>query len=231
VTDPGRADRPDLLERHRAGRWTVERWRGGAGALHALDWPEPLRPTIWVLEVDRPALVLGSTQHPSAVDAAALARGGIEVASRRSGGGAVLLVPGDVVWIDVLIPASDPMWDPDVGRSFRWVGEAWAGALRDLGGRPLVHRGRLRRTERSDRVCFAGLGSGEVTLAGAKVVGLSQRRTRRGARLSTAAHLRWLVGPYGALSGVDPAALPPVATIDRPEADVVAAVLAHVTAG
>jgi lipoate-protein ligase A len=32
-------------------------------------------------------------------------------------------------------------------------------------------------------VCFAGLGPGEVSLAGTKLVGLSQRRTRNGIRI------------------------------------------------
>ena len=46
----------------------------------------------------------------------------------------------------------------------------------------------------SSRVCFAGIGPGEVVGAatdGRKLVGLSQRRTRRGARLQSAVHLRF----------------------------------------
>jgi lipoate-protein ligase A len=40
-------------------------------------------------------------------------------------------------------------------------------------------------------VCFAGLGPGEVTIAGVKVVGMSQRRTRAGALFQCAALLAW----------------------------------------
>ena len=40
-------------------------------------------------------------------------------------------------------------------------------------------------------VCFAGLGTGEVTVAGRKCVGMSQRRTRAGARFQCAVPLAW----------------------------------------
>ena len=39
-------------------------------------------------------------------------------------------------------------------------------------------------------VCFDGLGPGEVTSRGAKVVGVSQRRTRLAARFQTSLYLR-----------------------------------------
>ena len=47
------------------------------------------------------------------------------------------------------------------------------------------------RSRWSEWVCFAGLGPGEVTVGGAKVVGISQRRTRHAARFQCAALLRW----------------------------------------
>jgi hypothetical protein len=43
----------------------------------------------------------------------------------------------------------------------------------------------------SRQICFAGLGSGEVLLAGRKLVGISQRRTRSAARFQSLCHLRW----------------------------------------
>ena len=55
----------------------------------------------------------------------------------------------------------------------------------------VVHRGGLVATPWSRQVCFAGLGPGEVTVAGRKVVGVAQRRTRHGARFQVAALLRW----------------------------------------
>ena len=54
-----------------------------------------------------------------------------------------------------------------------------------------VHRGGLERSSLSDLVCFGGLGPGEVTLHGQKVVGVSQRRTREMARFQCVVHQRW----------------------------------------
>ncbi len=43
----------------------------------------------------------------------------------------------------------------------------------------------------SDRVCFAGVGPGEVLYDGTKLVGVSQRRTRSGARFQCVLLHRW----------------------------------------
>ena len=185
--------------------WPIEVRRGRAGELHALALPEPIRPMVWSCELERPALVLGSTQRDEVVDRAAAARAGVDVARRRSGGGAVLLVPGEMTWVDVLVPVGHPRWSDDVGRSSWWVGEAWAGALADLGvGDVHVHRGPLERGPWSSLVCFAGMGPGEVRAAGRKVVGISQRRTRAGARFQCLLLHRW-----------DPGALLEVLALDE----------------
>jgi lipoate-protein ligase A len=133
-----------------------------------------------------PALVLGSTQSDDGVEAGALA-----VVRRRSGGGAVLVTPDDPLWVDVDLPAGDRWWDDDVGRSFAWLGEAWAGALADLGVTADVHRGGFEPGRWGRTICFAGRGPGEVLADGAKVVGLAQRRTRAGARFQCAVPRRW----------------------------------------
>ena len=138
------------------------------------------------------AVVLGSTQPLADVDQAAASVAGLDVVRRRSGGGAVLVEPGAVVWVEVVVPRSDPLWDDDVGRAFWWLGEAWAGALASLGltGGD-VHRGRLVASPWSPKVCFAGLGPGEVTLDGRKMVGMAQRRTREAALFQCAVPLAW----------------------------------------
>ncbi|MGH9247510.1 MAG: lipoate--protein ligase family protein [Acidimicrobiales bacterium] len=171
--------------------WVVERFAGSAAAFHGRAIPEPAQPEVWVFDVDRPALVLGSAQPPSDVDGGRVAAAGIDVVRRRSGGGAVLLVPGEVLWIDLVIPREDPRWSEDVGRAFHWVGDAWAGALASLGLTPQVHRDRLVASPWSPLVCFAGVGPGEVVVDGRKVVGLAQRRTRAGARFQCAVHRRF----------------------------------------
>jgi lipoate-protein ligase A len=175
-----------------AAGWPVEHHRGSAAAFHARSVPEAHGPVLWWFEVERPAVVLGSTQRLEVVDGAAAADAGVEVAKRRSGGGAVFLDPQGAVWIDVILPAGDPRWEHDVGRSFRWLGDAWARVVRELGwSEATVHEGPLLRRPWSDLVCFAGLGPGEVTVDGRKVVGISQRRTRAGARFQCALLLRW----------------------------------------
>lgn len=140
----------------------------------------------------RPALVLGSTQADAVVDRDRLAAAGVDAARRPSGGGAVMVVPGQLAWAEVHIERADPLWEADVGRAFWWLGEAWAAALARLGApAPEVHHGPLVGTPWASLVCFGGLGAGEVTLGGTKVVGLSQRRTREGATFSCAALLDW----------------------------------------
>lgn len=104
----------------------------------------------------------------------------------------MLVEAASVLWVDVLLPAGDPLWAPDVGTAFLWLGEVWAAALGELGVATTVHRGALQRTRWSSLVCFAGLGPGELTdAAGRKVLGLSQRRTREGARFQCAALASW----------------------------------------
>jgi len=145
-----------------------------------------------VLQPDRSAIVLGSSQPDSIVDRVAADRHGLDVVRRRSGGGAVLVVPDEQVWLDLLIPASDPLWDHDIVKAAGWVGTAWADALSVVGvDGTVVHQGRLVTTRWSDLVCFAGVGPGEVTVDGIKVMGLSQRRGRDWTRIQSAVHLRW----------------------------------------
>ena len=101
-------------------------------------------------------MVLGAAQRDVVVG------GGIDVVRRRSGGGAVLLRPGEVVWVDFLVPRGDRLWEDDVGRSVWWVGEVWQAALADLGVSGTVYRGALKEGRWGGLVCFAGRGPGEV---------------------------------------------------------------------
>jgi len=136
---------------------------------------------LWVFEVERPTVVLGSRQ-------AMVTLPEVDVVRRRSGGGAVYLEPGGALWVDVVVPRGDEWWDDDVGRAAHWLGAAWAAAI---GGAAVVHRGPMVTTEWSDLICFAGLGPGEVTVDGRKVVGISQRRTRDAARFQCVTYERW----------------------------------------
>jgi lipoate-protein ligase A len=185
--------------------WAVERCRETPATFHVRPWPDPMARTVWVCEPTEPALVLGSAQPDAVVDRAACDRAGVVVVRRRSGGGAVLVEPGRLLWLDVLLPAGDPLWDHDVGRAFLWLGDVWAQALRGVGVEAAVHRGGLERAPWSSLVCFGGLGTGEVTIGGAKVVGISQRRAREGARFQCSALGAWAPEDLLALLELDPA--------------------------
>jgi lipoate-protein ligase A len=198
----------------------IVRDRGSAAAFHQRPFPDPATTQIWTFEVDRPALVLGSTQSDDVVDTAACAAAGVEVVRRRSGGGVVLLRPGAIVWFDVVIPAEvlhhDGVGD-DVPASMIWLGEHVAGALAALGVEDTaVHRGPLACSDWCPLVCFAGLGAGEVSRGGDKLVGVSQRRTRVASRFQCAVHTVWSPEELAALLTSRPSVgeLPPVAVLD-----------------
>jgi lipoate---protein ligase len=187
------------------GGWDLRRLRGPAAGLHAEAVPAAPTRAAWVLEAEAPALVLGSTQGDELVDAGAVAARGVEVVRRRSGGGVVFVDPGTTAWVDVIVPAGDPLWHDDVGKAAVWVGRAWQAALSDLGLAPTeVHEGALACGPLGRLVCFATVGAGEVTLPdGRKVVGVSQRRTRAAARFQCAAYTRWDAAPLVDLLRLD----------------------------
>jgi lipoate-protein ligase A len=157
-----------------------------AADFHARTVPEPATCEIWHHEITSPALVLGSTQDESVVDADACGRAGVDVVRRRSGGGAVLLLPDDVTWIDVIVPTGAVGWSTDVHGPMRWLGGHLAVIVDELAGSRAavdVHDGAMAVTPWSPLICFDGIGVGEVLLGGHKLMGISQRRTRHAARL------------------------------------------------
>jgi len=171
--------------------WAIETVEAGAQALHSSDLPA--RRGVWLMRPTRPAFVLGSSQQAADVDADFCARRSIDIARRRSGGGAVLVDPVDSVWIDIVIPRGDSLWVDDVGRAMHFVGRAWCEALAAMGiGDLAVNEGPHVVNDWSKTLCVAGRGTGEVFVAtGAKVVGVSQRRTRSMARFQCVAFFAW----------------------------------------
>ena len=187
---------------NRPSPWSIERRAGGAAVLHGFEPPSAAKPTLVLAEIDQAALVLGSTQPDRLVDAAAAHAAGLDVVRRRSGGGAVLLVPGDHVWIDVWIPAGHPAWVDDVAAAAIPIGHAWADALAAAGIVGTVHRDGASRDAIDRLVCFAGRGPGEVfDRWSRKLVGVSQRRTRDWIRLQTMLHRHW--DPVRTMAGFD----------------------------
>jgi lipoate---protein ligase len=198
----------------------ISRERGSAASFHQRSFPDSANVEIWTFAVERPALVLGSTQSELVVDAVACAAAGVEVVRRRSGGGVVLLEPGGIVWFDVIVPAArwhDAGVGDDVAASMIWLGERVARALAAVGvAGAEVHRGALACSGWCPLVCFAGVGPGEVTLGGQKLVGISQRRTRAGSRFQCAVHTGWSPERLAGLLTARPSVgeLPPVAVLD-----------------
>ena len=186
--------------------WSTEHRAGDVGEFHARPLGDQRSATFF--EVRFPTLVLGSSQSAESVDIEAAGRHGVDIARRRSGGGGVLLWPGEHLWLDLEIPASDELWSDDVGRAMWWVGDLWQMALTPFVPETTVHRGRLQRTQWSSAVCFAGVGPGEVLVGGAKLVGVSQRRTRHAARFQTMVHGRWRPDVNAALVAGPPATRP-----------------------
>jgi len=220
VSRPVPPDLPTVVDAP-GGAWTVEVRRGSAAELHeasAASVAVPTARTVVVNEVVAPALVLGSTQSPELlrpeVRAEAEAGTGPDVVRRRSGGGLVPLAPDGQLWVDVVVPLGDALWDDDATRMARSAGQWWVDALVRLGVDPELVRSDQQSTGRptNDRelgrvVCFAGIGPGEVEVAEDfgiwwKTVGFSQRRTRHGAVLQCLVPRRW---DHGALvDALDP---------------------------
>jgi lipoate-protein ligase A len=174
-----------------------ERRRGTVADLHAGDPLAdvradggPVAPRVIWCEPTNKAVVLGSRQSPELLDLEACRRNELDVVRRRSGGGVVLVLPPDLLWVEIVVPHG--VAPDDVRGSMVWAGRLWREALAGILPDPsslVVSELPGPGTAWSDLVCFAGVGAGEVLLDGRKLVGLSQRRTRRGLRIQGLVHL------------------------------------------
>lgn len=173
--------------------WTVEHWRGTASDFHEMVLPATR--AVWVVELSAPALVLGSSQREDTIDRDAAQRLGVPLARRHSGGGAVWLNPRQSVWVDITIPRDDPLWVDDVSSSMNWLGSCIAGALAGA-HEAHVHAATYEATDLARAVCFGALAPGEVADDTGKLVGISQRRTREGARFQCVAYTEWDTEPW-----------------------------------
>lgn len=178
--------------------WRFNHLRDSAESVHGRELPAER--AIWRASINQSAIVLGSRQNFEIVNQQACDLEQIAVVRRRSGGGAVFLEVDQHLWIDFVITRDDALWLDDVGQAMIWVGELWADALAacEIADRDQlkIHRAGVERAAISDLICFAGLGPGEVTLHGKKLVGISQRRTREMARFQCVVHRRWSPAAY-----------------------------------
>jgi lipoate---protein ligase len=191
--------------------------------------------------VDAPALVLGRSSGEPSLNWAATAEEGVTVVRRTSGGGPVLW-DRDLLALDVVLPPGHPLAVRDVVLAYRWLGEAFAAALRTCGVDDVevvsVERARARRPGAAADACFGGLSPFEVTAGGRKVLGLSQARRAQGTLLQAGvpllldadrlAHLLGRDTPFAHALARDAAGvmeLAPAITADR----LIAAVDAEIT--
>ncbi len=170
--------------------WTSHHFAGTAEEFH--ETALPFNRNVWLVNVTSPTVVLGSTQRDSEVVNESVTSRGLMIAHRHSGGGAVFLHPDDSVWIDITIPRADPLWVDDVSKSMVWLGDVFVGALSAQLPNLEVYRGEYTNTPEARAVCFAGLAPGEVLQGDRKVVGISQRRTREGARFQCVLYRTWI---------------------------------------
>ena len=149
-------------------------------------------PALVVHHVTPAAITCGRAQMKT-VDTDAIARSGLQLVPRASGGGPVLW-DDDLIAIDVILIHGDPRLPEDVVAAYRWVGEAVASALQGLGisGARSVPPDEAREwpVGASSGLCFGGLSPWEVVVGDRKVLGLSQVRKQAGAIIQVGVPMR-----------------------------------------
>lgn len=207
--------------------WMFRHWVGDARDFHALDLASER--ALWWCDVTSPAIVLGSTQRGTDVNVATAEELDLDVVTRRSGGGAVFVHPTDALWLDVTITRDDMLWTDDVSASMLWLGDVFVDALA-----PWIdaetYRGVFSPGTDGRAVCFDSLAPGEVVSNGRKLVGISQRRGRFGARLQCVLYRHWNPEQWAPVfvshDVCERVMAMDVATVDRPLADIAQAVYA-----
>lgn len=161
----------------RAQRTTQSDIGGGAQRAH-----------VYVMCPNRKALVLSTAWKDQPLNKAAIERDDLEICHRRSGGGAVYIDPDHVSWVDFWIPKTHHIYESEPSKMFLKIGSLYVDVLHNLG----IDADLITLVQRSDSdtaqrkyACWAGLGWGEITLANSKILGLSQRRNRWGARIQS----------------------------------------------
>lgn len=168
--------------------WGRHDWTGTAADFHAMELPAER--ALWWCQVQDPTVILGSTQTVDDVDQNIAVESGLLVSRRRSGGGAVFVHPTDSVWVDITISRNDPLWKDDVVKSMLWLGDLFVEALSPW-VQAQVYRDSFSTGVDGRVVCFASSSPGEVFVGTDKLVGISQRRSRDGARFQCVLYRQW----------------------------------------
>ena len=205
--------------------WGRHDWTGTAADFHAMELP--YERALWWCNVETPTVILGSTQSVDDVNQNSADESGVLVSRRRSGGGAVFVHPSDTVWIDITISRDDPLWKDDVAQSMLWLGEFFVEALSPW-VQANVYRDSFSTGVDGRVVCFSSSSPGEVFVGANKLVGISQRRGREGARFQCVLYRHWRPGEWSQIFASSDVrsrvADIPVATLDIPAQTLVNAV-------
>jgi lipoate-protein ligase A len=146
--------------------------------------------------MDRPALILGSSQRLAEVDWLACEVAGVTVHRRRSGGTAVY-TDRTLLSLDVALPMGHRLLPQNVTAAYRWFGEVWRGTLQRLGVHSYAVEDAAARALNASldpavkQVCFGGVSPYEVLVDRCKLVGLAQVRRRPGGLFQAGIYLRW----------------------------------------
>ena len=205
--------------------WGRHDWTGTAADFHAMELP--FERALWWCNVETPTVFLGSTQSFDDVNQNSADESGVLVSRRRSGGGAVFVHPTDSVWVDITISRNDPLWKDDVVQSMLWLGDLFVEALSPW-VQSQVYRDSFSTGVDGRVVCFASSSPGEVFVGTNKLVGISQRRSRDGARFQCVLYRQWQPAEWShVLASPDVrsrVADIPVATLDIPALTLVNAI-------
>lgn len=189
----GQAASPDASE---------DRIASGCRAIDEQTWNSarlalPVQQPAWRLWSYRePEVVLGRSQARMS-EALRTARSANRAATppaalvmRDSGGGAVLVGPW-MLGVSVALPPAHPLVREGPVPSYRWLGEALAGVLRDFGiaahalapARIDPFRAAVPAPAATSWACFAGVSPWEAVVGRRKITGLAQVRRRTGVLL------------------------------------------------
>jgi len=148
-----------------------------AGALNmALDEAmlnQATDPWLRVYGWDKPSISIGFSQTVASIPDPYKAW---PVVRRWTGGGVVV---HDSDWTYTLVaPRGHPLCEQPAPQTYHWIHEAMIAALEEAG----IHGGMLQPLNTSDGmgICFVEPAKFDVVLAGQKIAGAGQRRTRAG---------------------------------------------------
>ena len=172
--------------------WIIETKYSETALAHEANLDEWREPTIWIIEPKDSCLVLGKSQRGrDFLNLSYLEEQNINLAVRQSGGGAVLVAPEDMLWVDIFVPKESKFWIADIAKASIWIGGIWHDALKRLDIECSLFDENFSRSEAYDLICFIGRAPGELFINTRKILGISQRRSKFGTRFQCALIINW----------------------------------------